>query len=85
MTKDVDKESINKNEEFEVDLGNERKTMDNRRMEVFVHCRLPEEDNSFHCDILKRTAKSKKEKASKTEYKINQDRKRRKTGSFRNY
>ena len=71
MTKDADRGSVNKNEEFEVNLRNERKTMDNRRKEGFICCRLPGEDNGFHCNILKRTEKSKKEKASKAEYKIN--------------
>lgn len=71
MAKDAHRGSVNKNDEFEVNLGNERKTMDNRRKEGFVRCRLPEENNRFHCNILKRTEKSKKEKASKAEYKIN--------------
>jgi len=47
--------------------------MDDRRKEGFVCCRFPE-DNSFHCNILERTVKSKKEKASKSEHQITHNR-----------
>lgn len=62
ISEDTHRDSVNESEELEVEIENGRKTMANRRKEIFLCCMFPE-DCGFHCYFFfLRTRKSKKEK-----------------------